>query len=114
MGRERTKRVAERPAVMAVGATRSPLNEPESGGFSPEGSTNPLDTSEPLPETSHTQDEVAMVRRATEVLGINYVAGWMRSKIPSLGNQTPYALLKTEEGRKQVERVLLKIEHGVY
>lgn len=55
-----------------------------------------------------------MVRRATEVLGINYVAGWMRSKIPSLGNQTPYTLLKTEEGRKQVERVLLKIEHGVY
>ncbi len=55
-----------------------------------------------------------MVRCATEVPGINYVAGWMRSKIPSLGDQTPNALLKTEEGRKQVERVLLKIEHGVY
>ncbi|MBL8292029.1 MAG: DUF2384 domain-containing protein [Bryobacterales bacterium] len=55
-----------------------------------------------------------MVRRATEVLGINYVAGWMRSRIPSLDNQTPYALLKTEDGRKQIERVLLKIQHGVY
>jgi uncharacterized protein (DUF2384 family) len=55
-----------------------------------------------------------MVRRATEVLGVNHVGRWMRSQIPSLGNQTPYALIQTEHGRKQVERVLLKIEHGVY
>ena len=55
-----------------------------------------------------------MVRRATEVLGMDHVARWMRSNIPSLGNQTPYALMQTEEGRLQVERVLLKIEHGVY
>lgn len=72
------------------------------------------DTSAAISEVPESQDEIAMVRRATEVLGINYVAGWMRSKIPSLGNRTPYTLLKTEEGRKQVERVLLKIEHGVY
>lgn len=62
----------------------------------------------------HTKDEAEIVRRATEILGINHVAGWMRSLIPSLGNQTPYALIQTEDGRKQVERVLLKIEHGVY
>ena len=55
-----------------------------------------------------------MVRRATEVLGIDHVARWMRSRIPSLGNQTPYTLIKTEDGRSQVERVLHKIEHGVY
>ena len=29
-----------------------------------------------------------MVRRATEVLGIEHVARWMKSRIPSLGNQT--------------------------
>jgi len=63
---------------------------------------------------SHSQDEIAMVRRATEVLGADHVARWMRSGIPSLDNQTPYALIKTEDGREQIERVLLKIEHGVY
>jgi uncharacterized protein (DUF2384 family) len=63
---------------------------------------------------AHAQDEVEVVRRATQVLGIDRVAVWMRTRIPSLGNQTPYALIQTEDGRKQVERVLLKIEHGVY
>jgi uncharacterized protein (DUF2384 family) len=45
---------------------------------------------------------------------VDHVARWMQTNIPSLGNQTPYTLLKTEDGRRQVERVLLKIEHGVY
>ncbi len=44
----------------------------------------------------------------------NHVAHWMQSSIPSLGNLTPYALIKTEAGRAQVELTLLKIEHGVY
>jgi len=66
------------------------------------------------PEFEPVQDEIAIVRRATEVLGIGHVARWMRSRIPSLGNQTPYVLIKTEDGRSQVERVLCKIEHGVY
>ncbi|MFN0102531.1 MAG: antitoxin Xre/MbcA/ParS toxin-binding domain-containing protein [Bryobacteraceae bacterium] len=60
------------------------------------------------------RNEVEMVRKATEVLGANQVARWMRSEIPSLGNQTPYALMQTEDGRRRVERVLLKIGHGVY
>lgn len=60
------------------------------------------------------RDVVNLVRKATEVLGTSHVAHWMRSQIPSLGNQTPYALLQTEDGCKQVERVLLEIEHGVY
>jgi hypothetical protein len=99
---------------MAAGAGQPPFDESEYGGQLPEDVTAAGNASEPIPEVPHSQDEVAMVRRATEVLGIDYVAGWMRSKIPSLGNQTPYTLLKTEDGRKQVERVLLKIEHGVY
>ena len=59
-------------------------------------------------------DEIAMVRRATEVLGLDHVAHWMQSRIPSLGNRTPYALIATKAGRAQVALVLLKIEHGVY
>ena len=62
----------------------------------------------------HSPDAVVMVRRATEVLGIEHVGQWMRSRIPSLDNQTPYALMQTAGGRERVERVLLKIEHGVY
>ena len=62
----------------------------------------------------HSHDEVEMVRRATEVLGIDHVGGWMHTRIPSLGNKTPYALIRTASGRQQIERVLLKIEHGVY
>jgi uncharacterized protein (DUF2384 family) len=85
-----SSKAARRPAAMAAGAAASPAE------FDPE------------------QDEIAMVRRATEVLGIDHVAQWMRSRIPSLGNQTPYTLIKTEDGRSQVERVLHKIEHGVY
>lgn len=54
------------------------------------------------------------MRRATEVLGIRHGAYWMQSEIPSLGNQTSYALIQTEDGRSQIECVLLKIEHGVY
>ena len=72
------------------------------------------DTSTGAADHSRYPDEVEMVRKATEVLGTNYVVRWMRSQIPSLGNQTPYELLQTEDGRRQVGRVLLKIEHGVY
>ena len=86
---------------MAAGVRHAGLDESQHSGQ--------LSVAEP-----HSLDEIAMVRRATEVLGINHVAQWMQSAIPSLGNQTPYALMKTEAGRGQVERVLLKVEHGVY
>ncbi len=85
---------------MAAGAGERGLDESHHGA----------QPSESEPE----QDEIAIVRRATEVLGIDHVARWMRSRIPSLGNQTPYILIKTEDGRSQVERVLHKMEHGVY
>lgn len=107
----RGKKAAKGSAVMVAGAGQCSFEE---SGEQPTPVPATVNASEPEPEVSHSQDEIAMVRRATEVLGIDYVARWMRSKIPSLGNQTPYTLVKTEDGRKQVERVLLKIEHGVY
>jgi uncharacterized protein (DUF2384 family) len=88
------KNVVTRPVGMAAGAG---------------GSALPRYTPALLSEA-----EEAMVRRATEVLGVNYVEAWLASEIPSLGNQTPNTLMQTEEGRQRVERVLLKIEHGVY
>ena len=90
-------------------AHSTPVDEPAAGYVeSPAGSEPSLAASTSSP------DAVAMVRRATEVLGIDHVARWIRSNIPSLGNQTPYALMQTEDGRRQVEPVLLKVEHGVY
>jgi hypothetical protein len=116
--RDRTRKAAEKPAVMAAGVGGHPSDERQRAGPQPpEGlAANGLGdtTGSDHATVPRSQDEVEIVRRATEVLGINHVGRWMRSKIPSLGNQTPYALMQTEDGRRQVERVLLKIEHGVY
>ena len=81
-------------------------------------SANPADVASPSLgqdfASVQSADEVAMVRRAAEVLGINHLGRWLQSEIPSLGNQTPYALSGTPERRSEVERLLLKIKHGVY
>ena len=102
--RDRSAKAGKGAAVKAAGAGQSHFDAATSAGDSLE---SPI-------EAFESQDEIAMVRRATEVLGIDHVVHWMRSSIPSLGNHTPYELMKTEDGRNQVERVLLKIEHGVY
>ncbi len=102
--REHGKKASKEPAVMAAGAGNRDVAAIGVADHVPSG---PVRATQP-------QDEVELVRKATEVLGITHVGRWMRSKIPSLGNQIPYVLMQTEEGRKQVERVLLKIEHGVY
>jgi uncharacterized protein (DUF2384 family) len=39
---------------------------------------------------------------------------WMKEPVPALDNQPPYSLLGSEEGRKEVERVLGQIEHGIF
>lgn len=108
MGQRGSSKTARPPAVLAAGAGQSRIDESQHSAQSPVSPAG--GPSESHPE----QDEIAMVRRATEVLGIDHVARWMRSRIPSLGNQTPYTLIKTEDGRSQIERALHKIEHGVY
>ncbi len=97
---------------MAAGAARAGVGE---SGYSRQTTAAAVAQPEEFDsEAADSTDEIAMVRRATEVLGVNHIAHWMASRIPSLDNQTPYALLKTPEGRSQVQLVLLKIEHGVY
>ena len=39
---------------------------------------------------------------------------WLRKPVPALGNSYPLELLDDEEGLKQVEKVLHRIEYGVY
>ena len=101
--REGTKRTGEEPAVLMGGVPGLPPKDSRLASPQQMG----RNTKEP-------RETVDLIRRATEVLGIHHVGRWMRTRIPSLGNQTPYALMQSEDGRKQVDRVLLKIEHGVY
>jgi putative toxin-antitoxin system antitoxin component (TIGR02293 family) len=39
---------------------------------------------------------------------------WLRRPQVGLGGRTPLAMLTTDLGRDQVEKLLLHIEHGVY
>lgn len=39
---------------------------------------------------------------------------WLKRPQIGLGSKVPLALLATDPGRDQVEKLLLRIEHGVY
>ncbi|HEV8640806.1 MAG TPA: antitoxin Xre-like helix-turn-helix domain-containing protein [Methylomirabilota bacterium] len=53
--------------------------------------------------------------RAEEVLGSRERAGaWLRGTVRALGQVRPLDLLDTDLGAQQVERILGRIEHGVY
>ena len=53
--------------------------------------------------------------QAEEVLGSQQRAGaWLRGTVRALGGVRPLDLLDTDLGAQQVERILGRIEHGVY
>jgi hypothetical protein len=59
--------------------------------------------------------EVEIVARALAIIGSpNQLSRWMNTSLPALQGQTPYSLMNSEGGRKQVEAVLGRIEHGIY
>jgi putative toxin-antitoxin system antitoxin component (TIGR02293 family) len=39
---------------------------------------------------------------------------WLDSPISGLGGETPLSMLKTEPGTQEVERLILRLEHGVF
>jgi putative toxin-antitoxin system antitoxin component (TIGR02293 family) len=41
-------------------------------------------------------------------------AGWLKRPQPGLGNRVPLELMTTSAGAEEVQRLLLRIEHGVY
>jgi putative toxin-antitoxin system antitoxin component (TIGR02293 family) len=56
-----------------------------------------------------------MVAQAKEVLGdLNKARHWLTHPNRALGGESPLALLDTDVGARQVEEVLLRIEHGMY
>jgi putative toxin-antitoxin system antitoxin component (TIGR02293 family) len=58
--------------------------------------------------------EVELAQRATDVIGADRISRWMQTPIPSLNNEAPYSLLRTEAGRKRVGDTLTAIEHGIF
>ncbi len=56
-----------------------------------------------------------VVARAEDVFGSQERAGaWLRGTVRALGGVRPLDLLDTDLGAQQVERILGRIEHGVY
>jgi hypothetical protein len=59
--------------------------------------------------------DVDLIQRALGIIGSpTRLAAWMQTSIPALRGRTPYSLLGSQRGRKQVEVVLGRIEHGIY
>lgn len=74
-----------------------------------------------LPATERTNlhrersPEVELLAKALRIAGSpERLAEWMQTAVPALNGQMPYFLMQTEQGRKEVEDVLGRIEHGVY
>jgi len=56
-----------------------------------------------------------IIARTEEVFGSQAKASlWLQEPNRALGLQTPLSLLDTDEGARQVEDVLIRIEHGVF
>ncbi len=59
--------------------------------------------------------EADLIQKALAVIGSpERLAEWMQTSIPALRGRTPYSLMDSQDGRKQVEIVLGRIEHGIY
>ena len=53
--------------------------------------------------------------RALEVFGDQQAAGnWLKEPARGLGETTPLLYAKTELGAREVEKLLTRIEHGVF
>lgn len=60
-------------------------------------------------------DEPTIERQARIVFGDAAAAReWLRAPNPALGHQTPAEALRSVSGTRDVEAVLIRIQHGVY
>src|SRR3954465_9117033 len=102
------QRSLEREAAKQA-AIEEMLESDISGVFSAKPlSAQPL----PLPEWEPSP-EVELIAKALQIAGSpERLAEWIRTPVPALNGQTPYSLMHTEDGRKQVEDILGRIEHG--
>lgn len=67
------------------------------------------------PEESDRLARVARVAAlATEAMGAEDGVAWLHEPNRALGDRIPMEMLHTEVGARQVEDVLMRIQHGVY
>ena len=60
-------------------------------------------------------ETLRVIDRATEVFeSRDNAIEWLQAKVMSLGGRRPIDLMDTPIGRRNVERILGRIEHGVY
>ncbi len=69
--------------------------------------------------TAEESDRLARVARvlahAVDTLETREAAvDWLKSPIPALGGATPLSLLDTDTGIREVQRILGRIDHGVF
>lgn len=56
-----------------------------------------------------------LISYAVKVLGCSKKAhSWLYKPNKAMGNTVPQAIMHTEEGRKEIEEILGRIEHGIY
>lgn len=56
-----------------------------------------------------------LVARAVEVMeGVEDARAWLTSPVRALGGATPLQYASVEPGAREVERLLVRLEHGVY
>jgi len=53
-----------------------------------------------------------LLRRVADVIGSERVARWIQTSLPALDGGTPISLFGSEEGRQEIEEVLVGIEQG--
>lgn len=61
------------------------------------------------------QEIVALIKRATEVLGNEESAQhWLKTPKKAIGGQIPIEIARTKDGLGSVYALLIRIEHGVF
>lgn len=51
---------------------------------------------------------------AVEAMGGEYALAWLYDANHALGDRVPIELLNSDEGAQQVERIIGRIEHGIF
>jgi putative toxin-antitoxin system antitoxin component (TIGR02293 family) len=66
-------------------------------------------------ETERALRVASIIRLAEQVFGNQAKAlGWLRHSSERLGGRTPFSMLQTEAGGREIESMLHGIDHGIY
>lgn len=67
-----------------------------------------------IPEGERAARLMRLYDRARELFGTHEnTRGWLNAEVPALGGRTPLSFARTEQGAREVENLLGRIEHGI-